>query len=185
MTVLRVGDLVPQIHPEAWVHPGAHVIGDVHLADGVSIWPGAVLRADYGRIEIGAGSNVQDGAVLHTRGSEPTQIGADCVIGHLAHLESCVIEDAALVGSNATVLPGAVVRTGTIVAAGAVVTPGSEVPSGHRAQGVPARLVALPAPAEAETRALAAKYRRNAARHRDLSTTVDEPVSLPTTQSSR
>jgi carbonic anhydrase/acetyltransferase-like protein (isoleucine patch superfamily) len=172
MTILRLGPLVPVLAPGAWVHPSAHVIGDVVLGEDVSIWPGAILRADHGRIVVGAGSNVQDGCVLHTQGAAPTTIGRDCVIGHLVHLESCTLEDAVLVGSTSAVLPGAVVRTGAMVAAGAVVTPRSEVPPGMRAQGVPARLVPAGDAIEAEVRALAARYRHTAARHRDDSAVV-------------
>lgn len=174
MAIFRLGDLAPDIHPTAWVHPSAQVIGDVHLGAGVSVWPQAVLRGDAGRITIGAGSNVQDGAVVHTQGSTPTAVGADCVIGHLAHLESCTVEDAVLVGSTAAVLPGAVLRSGAMVAAGAVVTPGFEVPGDRRAQGVPARLVATRSPAGPATRLLAATYREAAVRHRDACVRLDD-----------
>lgn len=176
MTTFRLDDLEPDLHATAWVHASAQVIGDVVLAREVSIWPGAVLRGDYGRISIGSGSNVQDGAVLHTRGSQTTVVGANCVVGHLAHLESCVVEDVVLVGSAAVVLPGAVLRTGSMVAAGAVVTPGTEVPTGHRAQGVPARIVHAPIALEDEIRELAARYRRNAERHRDRCVELTPPT---------
>lgn len=167
MTIWRVDDFEPALDPTAWVHDSAQVIGDVVLGPGVSVWPGAVLRGDYGRISLGSGSNVQDGSVLHTRGDEPTVVGADCVIGHLAHLESCVVEDLVLVGSTAVVLPGAVLRTGSMVAAGAVVTPGTEVPSGYRAQGVPARIVPAPLTLQDEIRTLVGRYLANALRYRD------------------
>lgn len=175
MAIYRLGGLTPHLDATAWVHASAQVIGDVVLAPETSIWPGAVLRGDYGRISIGLGSNVQDGAVLHTRGDEPTVVGADCVVGHLAHLESCVVEDVVLIGSTAVILPGAALRTGSMVAAGAVVTPGTEVPTGHRAQGVPARIVPAPEGLQDEIRALAARYRRNAARHRDECVDMSRP----------
>jgi carbonic anhydrase/acetyltransferase-like protein (isoleucine patch superfamily) len=97
-----------------------------------------VLRADFGRIEIGARTSIQDGTVLHTTEEWPTIVGAGCVVGHNAHLEGCVIEDGCLVGSGSVVLNRAVVRGGSVVGAGALVPENAEVPSGHLALGVPA-----------------------------------------------
>jgi carbonic anhydrase/acetyltransferase-like protein (isoleucine patch superfamily) len=130
----------PRIHPTAFVHPDAVLIGEVHLGALASVWPGAVIRADNGPIHVGARTSIQDGAVLHTQPIHRTVIGDDCVIGHLAHLEGCVIEDDVLVGSCAVVLERAICRNISFVAAGAVVTPGVEVPSGAMAVGVPARI---------------------------------------------
>jgi carbonic anhydrase/acetyltransferase-like protein (isoleucine patch superfamily) len=135
----------PIVDPSAYVHPDAVVIGAVTVGAGASIWPTAVLRADFGRIEIGARTSIQDGTVLHTTEQWPTVVGADCVVGHNAHLEGCVIEDGCLVGSGSVVLNRAVVRTGSVVGAAALVAEGAEVPSGHLALGVPAR----PRPADA------------------------------------
>src|SRR5690606_24154162 len=103
-------------------------------------WPGAVLRADHGPIVVGARTSVQDGTVVHTTPEWPTTIGPDCVVGHLVHLEGCVIEERVLVGSGSVVLTRATCRPGSVVAAGAVVPPGMEVPPGAMALGVPARL---------------------------------------------
>lgn len=135
-----VGDKEPRIDPTAIVHPMATVMGDVFLGPECSVWPGAVLRGDFAPITVGARSCVQDNVVLHT-GEDGTRIGEGCVVGHLVHVEGATIEDGCLVGIGARVLEGAVLRRGAVVAAGAVVTPGTEVPSGMRAQGVPARLV--------------------------------------------
>ncbi|GAA0210103.1 hypothetical protein GCM10009527_002520 [Actinomadura nitritigenes] len=139
MAVYALGDQVPDIHPTAYVHPGATVIGSVTLGEGATVWPGAVLRGDYGAITVGARTSVQDGTVVHTTEEWPTVIGSDCVVGHNAHLEGCVIEDRCLVGSGSVVLNRARVETRAVVGAGAVVTEGAVVPSGHTALGVPAK----------------------------------------------
>jgi carbonic anhydrase/acetyltransferase-like protein (isoleucine patch superfamily) len=166
MTLYALGDLAPQVHSTAYVHPTAQLIGDVRVGAEASVWPGAVLRADFNRIEIGEGSTVEDKAVLHPRSPRPTTIGRDCVVGHLAHLEGVLIADTVLVGSRSIVLEGACVRTGGIVAAGAVVLEGVEVGSGRRAQGVPAALVACE-PALEAIRAGAQRYRDLAGRYRE------------------
>lgn len=140
MPVYALGDDEPRIDPAAYVHPDAVVIGRVSVGAGSTVWPGAVLRGDYGDIAVGERSSVQDGAVVHATAEHPTYIGSDCVIGHLAHLEGCVIEDRTLVGSGAVVLHRAVVRSGGLVGAGALVTNGTEVPARAMALGVPARI---------------------------------------------
>ncbi|HEY8216618.1 MAG TPA: gamma carbonic anhydrase family protein [Acidimicrobiia bacterium] len=140
MPVYALGDVAPSIHPDAFVHPDATVIGNVTIGAESSIWPQAVLRGDYGRIEIGARTSIQDGTVVHCTKELPTIVGDDCVIGHLVHLECCVVEDGALVGSNSVVLHRAVVRSGALVAGSAFVPNGMEVPSRAMALGVPAKL---------------------------------------------
>jgi carbonic anhydrase/acetyltransferase-like protein (isoleucine patch superfamily) len=130
----------PRIHPEAYVHPQAVLIGEVHLGPQASVWPGAVIRADNGPILIGARTSIQDGTVIHTQPHNRTRIGADCVIGHLVHLEGCVLEDGVLVGSGAVVLERAVCHGPSLVGAGAVVAPGTEIPAGAMALGVPAKI---------------------------------------------
>lgn len=138
MPVYALDDLVPAIDPGAYVHPDAVVIGAVELADGASVWPGAVLRGDHGRIAIGARTSVQDGTVVHTTREWPTLVGADCVIGHRVHLEGCVIEDGCLIGSGSLVLNRARVSAGAVVAAAALVREDMAVPAGALAAGVPA-----------------------------------------------
>jgi carbonic anhydrase/acetyltransferase-like protein (isoleucine patch superfamily) len=140
MAVYALGEQTPSIHPEAFVHPDSVVIGDVIIGAEASIWPGAVLRGDYGQITIGDRTSIQDGAVIHATAALNTSIGADCVVGHLAHMEGCVIEDGCLIGSGSIVLHEAVVRSGALVGAGAVVSGGTEVPSGAMALGVPAKI---------------------------------------------
>ena len=140
MAVYALGDLVPSIDPDAFVHPDAVVIGRVQLGAGASVWPGAVLRGDYGSISVGAETSVQDGTVVHATAELATVIGSRCVVGHLAHLEGCVVEDDCLVGSGSVLLHRVLVRSGALVAAGAVVAPGTEVPALAMARGVPARV---------------------------------------------
>jgi carbonic anhydrase/acetyltransferase-like protein (isoleucine patch superfamily) len=140
MTLYALDQERPRIHPEAYVHPQAVLIGEVRLGPRSTIWPGAIIRADNGPIIIGARTSVQDGAVIHTQIVNQTRIGADCVIGHLVHLEGCILEDLVLIGSGAVVLERVICRRGSLVGAGAVVSPGTEVPSGAMALGVPARI---------------------------------------------
>ncbi len=140
MPVYRLDDLIPVIHQDAYVHPQAVVIGDVTVGPDATVWPGAVLRGDFGSITVGSRSSIQDGTVLHAGPGFPTVVGEGCVIGHLAHLEGCLIEDEALIGSGSVVLHHAVVGTGATIAANAVVPNRMAVPSGALAVGVPAQI---------------------------------------------
>ena len=140
MPIYALGDHVPDIHPSAYVHPDAVLIGSVVLGEEASVWPGAVIRADDNVIRIGARSSIQDGSVLHCTFHLETVVGEECVIGHIVHLEGCTIEDRSLVGNGAVVLHEAVVRTGALVGSNAVVTNGMEVPSGAMALGIPAKI---------------------------------------------
>ncbi len=140
MAVYALGDVAPQIDPDAFVHPDCTIIGNVEIGAGATIWPQTVLRGDQSRIVIGARTSVQDGAVIHCTRELETIVGADCVIGHLAHLEGCTVEDGALIGTGSIVLHRAVVRSGALVGAAALVPNGMEVPSGAMALGVPAKL---------------------------------------------
>ena len=130
----------PVIDPQAFIHPDAVVIGAVELAAGASVWPGAVLRGDHGLIKVGERTSVQDGTIVHTTEECPTVIGADCVVGHRAHLEGCVVEDGCLIGSGSLVLNRARVAAGAVVAAAALVLEGMTVPAGSLAIGVPATI---------------------------------------------
>lgn len=142
MTVYRLGETTPDIHPTAFVHPDAVVIGAVTIGADASVWPGAVLRGDYGRISVGERTSVQDGTVVHATAQNPTDIGADCVVGHTAHLEGCRVEDRCLIGSHSVVLHDVTVGSESVVAAGAVVTHGSQIPEHSLVAGVPARVLA-------------------------------------------
>ena len=138
MPIYALDDQVPSIHPDAYVHPDAVVIGSVTIGAGSSVWPGAVLRGDDGYITVGARTSIQDNSVLHTTAEHPTIVGDECVIGHIVHLEGCTIENGAMVANGAIVLHRSVVHTGAIVAANAVVLSDVDVPSGAIAVGVPA-----------------------------------------------
>ena len=131
----------PVIAPSAWVHETAVVIGNVTLGADVSVWPGAVLRGDRDAIVVGAGSNVQDGAVIHCDPGQPCVIGERVTIGHRAVVHGCTVEDGALIGIGAVVLNGAVIGHGALVAAGAVVGEGKVIPPAVLVAGVPAKVL--------------------------------------------
>ncbi|KTT68956.1 gamma carbonic anhydrase family protein [Sphingomonas endophytica] len=131
----------PTRHPTAWVAPSADVIGDVVLGEGVGVWFGAVIRGDNTTIPIGARSNVQEGAMLHSDPGAPLTVGEDCTIGHHAVLHGCSIGDRVLIGMGAIVLNRAVIADDCIVGAGALVTEGKTFPPRSLIVGSPARVV--------------------------------------------
>jgi carbonic anhydrase/acetyltransferase-like protein (isoleucine patch superfamily) len=141
LPVYALGAGVPVVHPDAYVHPDAVLIGRVRISAGASIWPGAVLRADSAEIIVGERTSVQDGVVVHVGTGRPTVLGAGCVVGHLAHLEGCTVGDGAMVGSGSVLLQEVSIGAGALVAAGAVVTARTVVPALAIASGVPARIV--------------------------------------------
>jgi len=141
MTCYQLSDKTPVIHATAYVSPEATVIGDVQLGEGVSLWPGAVLRGDNEPIVIGAGSNVQEGAVLHTDLGSALTVGRGVTIGHQAMLHGCTVHDGALIGIQAVVLNGAVIGEHSLVGAGALVTEGKTFPPRSLIIGSPAKAV--------------------------------------------
>jgi carbonic anhydrase/acetyltransferase-like protein (isoleucine patch superfamily) len=138
--VYEINGVAPCIDADAYIHPDAVVIGDVTIGPESSVWPHAVLRGDYGTITIGAATSVQDGTVVHAGPGFPTAIGDGCVIGHIVHLEGCLLEDESLVGSGSVVLHHAVISRGATVGANAVVPNNLVVPEGALALGVPAKV---------------------------------------------
>ncbi|MFD1911948.1 gamma carbonic anhydrase family protein [Halodurantibacterium flavum] len=124
-----------------WIAPGAHVIGRVTLGQGASVWFGAVLRGDNEPITVGAGTNIQENAVLHTDWGFPLTIGRMCTIGHKAMLHGCTIGDNSLIGMGATVLNGARIGRNCLIGAGALITEGKEIPDGSLVMGAPGRVV--------------------------------------------
>src|SRR4051794_1071778 len=128
MAIYALGDRVPQIDPDAFVHPDATVIGDVRLGANTTVWPGAVLRGDYGTITVGERTSIQDGTVVHATGELNTVVGSRCVVGHIVHLEGCTIHDDSLIGSGSVVLHEVVVGPHSLVGANAVVPNGMTVP---------------------------------------------------------
>jgi carbonic anhydrase/acetyltransferase-like protein (isoleucine patch superfamily) len=140
MPIYALDEYEPEVDEAAFVHPDAVVIGRVRIGPEASVWPCAVLRGDHGRIEIGARTSIQDGTVVHCTADWPTLIGAECVVGHNAHLEGCVVADRCLIGSGSVILNRARVGAGAIVAAAALVSEGFEVPPGTLVAGVPATI---------------------------------------------
>ncbi|MDP1027360.1 gamma carbonic anhydrase family protein [Sphingomonas sp. KR1UV-12] len=154
----------PQLGEGAWIAPSADVIGDAHLGAGASVWFGAVIRADNTPILVGARTNVQEGAMLHSDPGSPLTIGEGVTVGHHAILHGCTIGDNVLVGMGATVLNGAVIGDDCLIGAGALVTEGKTFPPGSLIVGAPARAVrTLSAEAIGGLRLSAAHYAARAA----------------------
>jgi len=132
---------VPTVHPTAFVHEDAIVIGNVSLGARVSVWPTAVIRGDSDAITIGDDSNVQDGTIIHADEGVPTTIGKRVAIGHRAIVHGSTVDDDCLIGMGAILLNGVHVASGSIVGAGAVCPEGMTIPENSLALGVPARIV--------------------------------------------
>ena len=124
----------------AYITPGAVVLGEVHLGRGVSVWYNAVIRGDAERVEIGAGTNIQDLCMVHADPGVPCRVGCRVTVGHRAILHGCIVEDDCLVGMGAILLNGVRLGAGSVVGAGAVLVEGMEVPPGSLVLGVPARV---------------------------------------------
>jgi carbonic anhydrase/acetyltransferase-like protein (isoleucine patch superfamily) len=156
----------PRVDATAYIAPLATVVGDVRIGAHCSVWPGVVLRGDINFIEVGEGTNIQDGAVVHLADEFPVVIGKFVTIGHLAAVHACVIEDECLIGMHATILDGAVVGAQSLVGAGALVTKGMKIPPGSLVMGAPARVVRELRPEErAALRESAEKYVQVAEAH--------------------
>jgi len=170
-TLVELGGVRPTIGADVWLAPTAVLIGDVHVGDRANIWFGAVLRGDSARITIGAGSSVQDNAVVHCARDLPTVVGEDVIVGHGALLEGCVVDDGAVVGMGAIVLQRARLGAGSVLAAGAVLPERREVGPGMLAAGVPAaEKKPLSGSAKTWTETAAAEYQTY--RQRYLTTSV-------------
>ena len=160
------------VHESAFIAAGAIVIGNVTLAEETSVWFNAVIRGDSEAILIGAGTNVQDGCILHADPGRPCLLGQRVTIGHGAIVHGAVIEDDVLIGMRAVVMNGAKIGRGSIVGVGAVVMENMEVPPGSIVLGTPAKVVRATSERDwekirhaAEHYIAAAKeYRRNAAK---------------------
>jgi carbonic anhydrase/acetyltransferase-like protein (isoleucine patch superfamily) len=151
--ILPYGGKHPRIAPDAFIAPTAVIIGDVEIGPRASVWFGCVLRGDTNSIRVGAGTNIQDGTIVHVNNLPPgvdpaspgyrTTIGAGVTIGHMAMLHACTLEDGSFVGMRAAVIDGAVVESRAMVAAGAMVTPGKRVKEGELWAGSPAKLMRM------------------------------------------
>jgi carbonic anhydrase/acetyltransferase-like protein (isoleucine patch superfamily) len=156
MAIYQYDDHRPDIHPSVYVADAATVIGKVVLAEGSSVWSQAVLRGDNEVIAIGAGSNIQEGAVLHSDPGFALTIGVEVTIGHQAMLHGCSVGDGSLIGIQAVVLNGAVIGKNCLVGAGALVTEGKVFPDNSLILGSPAKVV------RALSEADVARFRENA-----------------------
>jgi carbonic anhydrase/acetyltransferase-like protein (isoleucine patch superfamily) len=157
LAIYRYGEHTPRIHESAYVAESATIIGKVVLARDASIWWQAVLRADNEPTEIGEGSNVQDGAVLHNDPGFPLVVGSGVTIGHQAMLHGCTVGDGSLIGIQAIVLNGAVIGRQCLVGAGAVVTEGKVFPDKSLIIGAPAKVIRQLADADLAKMAEAAR----------------------------
>ena len=165
MAIYELDGIAPRIDGSAWVADSAQVMGNVELAEGASIWFGAIVRGDTEEIRVGRNSNVQDGSVLHTDHEKPLTIGDDVTVGHKVMLHGCTIGDGSLIGIGAVVLNGAKIGKGCLVGAGSLVTEGKEFPDGSMIVGSPARVVKQLTPEQLDKLRLSAlHYVENAQR---------------------
>ena len=169
--------VAPRIAPDAWVAPTATVIGDVELGAGASVWWHCVVRGDTNHIRIGAGSNIQDGSILHVNaGQWPCLIGRDVTVGHACIIHACTLQDRAFVGMGATVLDGAVIEEGGMLGACGLLTPGKRIGHNELWTGAPAKLVRVMSAEEREG------WDRTATHYQELAQRFRagvQPVSAP------
>ena len=176
MPVYALGEVRPQLPPDdqVWIAPDAQLIGNVTLGPETGVWFGAVLRGDNEPIRVGARTNIQDGAVLHTDPGLPLTIGDGCTIGHRAIVHGCTIGDNCLIGMGATVMNGARIGANSVVGANALVTENKVFPDNSLIVGAPARAVkSLDEAARAGLERSAEAYARNARRFRDTLRRLD------------
>ncbi|MFM8576439.1 MAG: gamma carbonic anhydrase family protein [Limnohabitans sp.] len=141
MAIYQLDDQTPQVDPSAWVADNAQVMGAVTREADASVWFGATLRGDTETIQIGEGSNIQDGSVLHADHGMPLKVGKHVTVGHMVMLHGCTIGDESLIGIGAVVLNGAKIGRKCLVGAGSLVTEGKEFPDGSMIMGTPAKVV--------------------------------------------
>jgi carbonic anhydrase/acetyltransferase-like protein (isoleucine patch superfamily) len=173
--LIPFGGKAPRVSPDAFVAPGARLIGDIDIGPEASIWYNCVLRGDVNRISIGARTNIQDGSVIHVDSPKPghesghaTVIGAEVLIGHMAMVHGCILHDRAFVGLGSIVMDGCEIESEAMLAAGAMLTPGKRIPAGQLWAGRPAKYVRDLSPEElAGQREGVAHYVALAKAHRD------------------
>ncbi len=172
--IISIHGKTPKIHGSAFIAPGCKIIGDVEIGPEASIWYNCVIRAEVNKVRIGARTNIQDGTIVHCDGPDPmhpegfpTIIGDDVLIGHLAMIHGCTLEDRAFVGLSTTIMNGCVIEGDAMLAAGAMLTPGKRVSSGQLWAGSPAKHMRdLSEQAIAEMHMGVAHYVENAKAHK-------------------
>ncbi len=167
MAIYELDGIRPTLADSAWVAETAEVIGNVSLAQDTGIWSNVVIRGDNEPVTVGAATNIQEAAILHSDAGSPLTIGRDVTVGHKAMLHGCTVGDGSLIGIGAIVLNNARIGSGCLVGAGALVTEGKEFPDGSLIVGSPARAVRSLSPEQIEgLRQSARHYVQNAARFR-------------------
>lgn len=180
MPIYQLGKYTPRIDPSAFIAESANIIGNVVIEAGASVWFGCTVRADNDLIVIGAGSNIQDGSVLHADPGFPVTIGKNVTVGHMAVLHGCTVGDGALVGIRATVLNGSVIGPGCIVGAGALITEGKNIPENSVMLGAPAKVARVMSQEDAEElKSTAAHYVMNNERFKQRLVRVDGQAGKP------
>jgi carbonic anhydrase/acetyltransferase-like protein (isoleucine patch superfamily) len=170
-TILPLNGVSPRIHETAFIAPGARVIGDVEIGPGASVWYNCVLRGDINRIAVGAGSNVQDGTVIHVEPELPTLIGENSLIGHMALLHGCTLAAGSFVGMGAIVMDGCHISAGGMLAAGALLPPGKVIGEAELWTGRPATMRRMLSDAELSAMGeQTAGYVKTSQRHREALT---------------
>ena len=157
MPLYKLGSKKPRVHPTVMLAPNATVIGDVAVGPRTSIWPGAVLRGDYGRIRIGANCSIQDNVVVHCSAENPCVIGDGITVAHGAIIHACRIGDECLIGAGAIIFDGARIGSHSVLGVGSVVLEGRSIPSGSIAVGAPAKVMRKAT--EKDVRMIQASYR--------------------------
>jgi len=166
--IYTLGERIPDIAPDAYVAPSADIIGTVRIAASASVWFNVVLRGDNDWIEIGEGSNIQDGSVIHTDEGVPTRLGARVTVGHMAFLHCCTVGDESMIANGAMVLDRSVIGRHCLIAAGALIPPDKQIPDGSVVMGSPGKIVRAVTERDlALIRGAAANYARRAQRYRE------------------
>ncbi|WP_334020654.1 gamma carbonic anhydrase family protein [Alteromonas sp. S015] len=170
----KLGPTLPQVHDDTFIAPGAHVIGNVELKAGTSVWFNAVIRGDMDKIIVGENTNIQDGSVLHTDAGIPLVLGKGVTVGHKVMLHGCEIGDYSLIGINAVVLNGAKIGKYCIIGANALITQNMEIPDYSLVVGAPGKVIReLDENVELKLRASADHYVNNAKTYKSSLKAVD------------
>ena len=158
MAIYQLDSQTPEVAESAWVADSAQVMGAVKIAADASVWFGCTIRGDTETIEIGEGSNIQDGSVMHADHGKPLKVGKNVTIGHMVMLHGCTIGDESLIGIGAVVLNGARIGKNCLVGAGSLVTEGKEFPDGSMIMGSPAKVVRELSPEQIQGLRMSAKH---------------------------